>query len=336
MNIGKIFQEDTNLISLASPTPSSSSLSSSPPSLLQSPTLTKKTTLKDPKKLTNNLKQITNSSVSCLSRDENNELKKLKQKKQLNVYEFTDLCNHTTRKDDVITINFKQFIKEFTIKNILKQHKLLQSSNIIANTFYSNTLISLNNEDNLIVLSLVKDKIYQLLNDCFCQIEEDFERAKHLISNSVTVYDGYDASIEEVWNAMVKTFANHAKLLVVFAKQIPGFNHLSTNDFVTAINTHLFCLFGIRSIRLFISNECFIMVENIQLTRKWLLRLYGEMFTNKVFLFHEHMNKVDLTNREVAMLIPFVLSTPGKIFSLLNICCSPVTTCNFYCLQNIN
>lgn len=130
---------------------------------------------------------------------------------------------------------------------------------------------------------------------------------------SRSTFLGNDSTIEEVWDAQIKSLSNFAKILCTYASQLPGFNKICPHDFPLTINESVFCLYGIHNSEFFINDECFIVTNNIQFSRKWLSQYLNEICLKNILNFFKNFNKFKLTKKEISLLMPFVITSVNGI-----------------------
>ena len=61
------------------------------------------------------------------------------------------------------------------------------------------------------------------------------------------------------------------------------------------------------------NNESFMMLPNgIQYTKHWMEKVIGKEMVEAIFDFADKFNYLNLSTKEVALLFPVALTTPGK------------------------
>ena len=146
--------------------------------------------------------------------------------------------------------------------------------------------------------------------------ESMMERATYLRSNKITLYDGHNASKDNVINACKGMLAKHTKDYINLIQNIPGLmDCIDLNDLVILAEDNLLVIFGLKSTHLFIENEFYLFNEGVQISKKWMDYLLSHEMSNKVFEFHERFNSLRLTDNEVALLIPILITSPCKKFA---------------------
>lgn len=238
------------------------------------------------------------------------ELVRRRIEEDLNVYDVTQPNIKDINKRNSF---FKQNLDlEFFFKN---QSKLYESSTIITNMPFNELFFQTETDNILLLLTLIRDKVHQLYIDLTKPNEMYLQRAKELIKNNIKIFEGHDAPEKEVYDAYMEDMQNHAHIFVSFVKNLPGFNNICQKDLTSIINGNLPNLLGFKITKLYINGESyFCMKNNLQLTRDWHIRLFGEAHCNAIFEFHNKLSSLKLTNQEMSLLIPFILTSMGKIF----------------------
>lgn len=178
--------------------------------------------------------------------------------------------------------------------------------------------------DQLSILKLLSEKVHGLYKKNFCIDKKLIESAKTLALNSnndvstddeLSKYTGWNASIQSVWDSFLSHFNTFVSMLVNFVKELPGYNQICFQDMTRAIYEAVFPIFSIIYHKFFINNQCFLMIsENIQLTREWILRFVGKNITDKIFAYYNRFSELNLTSKEIALILPIILTSPSKFY----------------------
>ena len=170
-----------------------------------------------------------------------------------------------------------------------------------------------------LTLSFMSDKIYQVHIETNDRVAGFYQRAQQFIKskNSITLVEGHNASLVDVWTGLLEGTKKNIKELISFARQIPGFDKVNTDDLKTILDNRLFDFFMIKHSFLFIDGECYIMLpNNIQYTKSWLTSVIGKLMTDALFEFADEFNQLGLTTKEVALMVPYILTIPGIYLKL--------------------
>lgn len=168
-----------------------------------------------------------------------------------------------------------------------------------------------------IIMSLLSDRVYQIYLENTMDIHELYNKVKSLLAASgvrrpTPLIGREQATLAEVWDGLLEGIPRCVKRLVSMGRELPGINELNTKDFTTIVNTHLFNFYLLSYSMLYIDEENYNLLFNkIQYTRNWMLKVIGEEMVNALFEWTKKFNDLCLTYREIALLFPFLLTTPG-------------------------
>nr|ASL70549.1 nuclear receptor [Brachionus calyciflorus] len=190
-------------------------------------------------------------------------------------------------------IKFIRFIKETFVETILSERFLVKQNNII-------------------VLSLLRDKSYQIYKHYNKDYEiQETKVLKILELGYEPVKYNFTAEFTDfLKEKFLKLLQSHAQISLNIINELPGFEQLEKNDINLIIKDIFFILLGLRDFRLVFNNECFVMLdENIQMNRQVHEKLIGLNLTNILYKYLEKMKNFGLTHAEIALLIPLFCSS---------------------------
>jgi hypothetical protein len=226
---------------------------------------------------------------------------------------FNDFLIYQDQNDlfEMFNINLNQY-KEFDLKKFLNvDYQLFKSSEIIPKTFFTNMYINSHDENILILLTLIKDKTYQLYKEYTKIFESQLERANYLVKHNITIYDGHDATLDQAWNAVFKYHSEHIKDYMIYTKELPGFNKICAEDLASIHRENITLIAMLRCQMLIIKGESYFVSDNIQFCKSWTRKLFGEKACIHVFKLHTSFEDLHLTDNEMALVIPFILTSTG-------------------------
>lgn len=176
-----------------------------------------------------------------------------------------------------------------TIKSLLNLNPsldLFKTANpyaLIPKTNFADLCVNTASERSLFVLTLLKDKCFQLYKEITLHYKPDQERALKLIEEGVDCeFFGFDLPIEVLWSAFCKLVADFTRTLVQTIRQLPGFDKFDTNDVSVLINEGLFGAYGLSVAKLFINGNFYVMIgDDIQMNHFSLTRILGSKATQK-------------------------------------------------------
>lgn len=197
------------------------------------------------------------------------------------------------------------------------QPVFFQPKSIVPKTSFTDLFINTENLNLLFQISMIRDKVYHLYLELTDPLQKDLNRAQHLIRNKITKFDGDDATKEEAWFNFMKTLTVHSQALIMMAKELPGFNNLCLKDFNSIIKENITMTFGIKITKFYTEDECYFMIGDIQMTKRWLSKFFGVRFKDFIFEFHRKIRNLKLNNREIALLFPFILTYSSMLYNLI-------------------
>lgn len=165
-------------------------------------------------------------------------------------------------------------------------------------------------------VNTLKAKLLDLFDESTFNFKLHYKRAIELVRNKnvALLNNQTNRPLELVWDGLLELLANHIKTCVRYCKKLPGFETLSRKDISTVLSKRLFVVFGFKTCRLFMQNDYFLMLsDGTQYNRFWMNTTYGSKLCDKIFGYHDMLNSLDLTDQELAILVPFALTLQSKI-----------------------
>ena len=187
--------------------------------------------------------------------------------------------------------------------------KFFNQTNLIPNTYFTQPYLNTKNEGFLFILSMIKDKSFIEYNKFTKPYEKDLERAHYLIANNITQFDGYNATREQALGYLLKYMSNHIKEYLLYTNELPGFDKICIDDLILIHSQNITFFSTLRRIMLVINDELYLMIDDFQLSRSWLTELLGVKITDYLFQFYRHLNGLNLTSYEMAIIFPFMLTS---------------------------
>lgn len=198
---------------------------------------------------------------------------------------------------------------------------LAEPTHILPKTFYTEKYLNSSNQSQIIVLSLLRDKSYQIFIEQAKEFEEHEKRARKLIETNFKPQKITKTSelIFSLKRKNMKALMEHATSLFQIIHQLPGFQRIGKRDLPRILSDGFFILFGVRAIRLFINNDYFFMLdENTPMNRDLFALLTSEAVRDSAFEFYSSFKQLNLTDQEYGLLIPIFLTMFSKYFCLYN------------------
>ena len=216
-------------------------------------------------------------------------------------------------KDDPLAIENENMAKEkyFTLNTKIDFKEILRSIAIVSNSQIAQYFINSNNEDYLIFISILKDKVYQLFIEFKDKLRMPFDSNRELIKK-MDEKDQSHVTSEMILKRLIRSFSVFARNLTKFVRYIPGLDVLSIEDLEIILSEQVYLLHLLRYAKTFVNGECYTVLEGIQMRRCWFEIFRGKYATDLIFEFFRVFNSLNLTERELAVFYPFVLCSPGN------------------------
>ena len=159
--------------------------------------------------------------------------------------------------------------------------------------------------------NMLRNRILQLYIELTKPIQAYLERAAHLIGSNMDCDDQND-STEEALSGLVSEILRFVRLFVPYAKKLPGFAGICDEDLYKILDDNLPLIFAIRSTKLYINGETFYMDGETHLNRKKIMKAFGFNDSMIIFEFHRRLNELNLSDYELAWLIPYIIASSSK------------------------
>lgn len=193
------------------------------------------------------------------------------------------------------------------------ENVFFQASNL---NFYLNPSL----ESSKIVYNSVRNYSYQIFQEHMGSYEQLYQRAKCESIKQVKNFPGEDATLDEVWIGIFKQLAINLKAILTYTQKLPGFSRLSQCDLFKLVKDNIFVLFGFFIVKLFIDDELYFILPNgVQYTKKRILETMDQSLGNKMIEMERSLVKMKITDNELALLVPYVLSRNKESLNLENI-----------------
>ena len=214
---------------------------------------------------------------------------------------------------DILADNFNFNLKSFLFKN----SNFFKSVDIMPKTYFTNKYLNTKDESILVLMPIIRDKCYQLYNQFAKPLEKDLDRARFLVKNNVKIFEGHDVSKEVFFREVACNLKIIIENYLKYTSDLPGFNKICVQDlnFIHKEGTLIVLLLCTN--KYYINDECYFMHGNIQQSKKWIYELVGAKAGVYVFDFQKNFQNLNLTEYEIALIIPFLLTSIGKLINNL-------------------
>jgi hypothetical protein len=199
-------------------------------------------------------------------------------------------------------------------ESTVNKEKIINPSNIEIKSKFLSIYMQMTHENIYsepsykITCSLLNDKIYQLYIETTKKINEDLKKEIQSVeANDFSQF--HNANLEDIWNGLIEFVPRMVKMVISFAKEIPGLNELSPKDFTTLINNRLFDTYILIHSGFYIKGESYLRLgNNAHYSRYWMNKVKGKHLIDNVFEFAESLNALEMTVKEKSLLIPLVIT----------------------------
>jgi hypothetical protein len=243
----------------------------------------------------------------------------IKQIKKKNPQQLPSVYEHKNK-------NFCVSLKYLVKINKLDRFNLMETRKIVPKTNFSDKYLDTANENQIILISLLRDKSLQIFREQTKEFECQEQRALQLLDSGQYERKKHDFTYELVNLLRKKTLLflkNHVKSMLEILNELPGLQKLNKHDQHLILNNQFIFIFGIRTIKLFLADDFFLLLdENVQMDRNVFAAIMGENVRDSVFEFFFNLKAFKLTDEETALLLPYFLSSSCK-FDIRFLCMHP-------------
>lgn len=187
--------------------------------------------------------------------------------------------------------------------NFFENQQLFDSKSILPLTIFQS-------ENDLFLISILKDKVFQLYKK-HIQLAPLIVKTRECHRNK----DYTDSSVENVpvevlLKGLIDSISEHSKWLTRFARDLPGFGRINVDDFIQMVSGSAMLLFGLIANPFYNNNENHTVISNnYQFSRSRMNKVLGTFKTGLLFEFHYVFKKLLLSENELALLYPFILTS---------------------------
>nr|ASL70543.1 nuclear receptor [Brachionus calyciflorus] len=213
--------------------------------------------------------------------------------------------------------SFKNSLKDSSEESESSRSEVTQSSlesqtSKLSSNFYCQKYIQSSNQNQVVVFNYLKNKSYEIYREHTREFDPHERRALRLLKSGYQTkqYEfthDFTNIIKEKDLAFVKS---HAESMIKIIRTLPGFHYLGHEDIKSLMDAHFFNILGLRTINLFIKNDYFLMFdEEIQMNRNIFEYLLSNVVMKNVFEFFTSIKSLNLTEYELSLLVPYLLSS---------------------------
>ena len=158
-------------------------------------------------------------------------------------------------------------------------------------------------------IDFLRDKIQKFYKDHILRCEfYSNSRNKFTNRNSITEQDT-KTTVEDIHRNIKQTICTHNKWLIDYVKNMPFFKSLNDVDFATITYFGQFIVFALKAAQFKSNEKCYSIIANdMWFSRERMNMFLGELSSNMLMSLHQSINKLNLTERETALLYLFILT----------------------------
>lgn len=225
-----------------------------------------------------------------------------------------DLIEKLSLNNKENTINF------LTLHNLLNLSKIrcfksLESTQLVPQSHFTDIYLNTCNENIIFMIVILRDKCYQLFTKARKYFAPSFAHAIKARSIVDYVPLGLDNSREVAWSFMLNYMDQYSRVFAQFVKSLPGFGRICDHDLFTVIKSRIFSCMQISTDHLVIDGEYYLLLnDQCQMSRALLVKVLNEEIAHEIFDFHTCLKALELSEHEMGVIVPLILSSPGYFF----------------------
>nr|ASL70585.1 nuclear receptor [Brachionus plicatilis] len=212
----------------------------------------------------------------------------------------------------------------FEHKSKTFHQSLLNSVNIKTSNYFPGVdIISMNQscvENGLLTLSVLRDKCYQIFLECNYEFDHvHYEKAVKLAESGGRPHEHFSSMCKKsIIERFLPALQKNIKTSIDYIRKLPGFGSLSHKEFEHVVIDRIFLVITLRVAKLFIDGEFYLFLdldEGVYFSRTIMNKAYGPNLTNDIFEFLDKFNQLKLTDQELSVFIPAVISSIDTVNS---------------------
>nr|ASL70511.1 nuclear receptor [Brachionus rotundiformis] len=203
---------------------------------------------------------------------------------------------------------------------------LLDSVNIKTTNYFPGVdIISLNQssvENGLLTLSILRDKCYQIFLECNHEFDHvHYQKARRIIEKLEShepVADFSSMSKKSIIDRFLPALQKNIKTSIDYIRKLPGFGSLDRAEFEQVVIERIFLVITLRVAKLFMDGEFYLFLdldEGVYFSRAIMNKAYGTSLTNDIFEFLAKFSQLKLTDQELSVFIPAVITNIDTVYS---------------------
>ncbi|CAF0794119.1 unnamed protein product [Brachionus calyciflorus] len=169
-------------------------------------------------------------------------------------------------------------------------------------------------QNRIAVLNQLKEQTVDLYRESIKEYDVHRFKANRLHFSgqkiSFNLTNGFKKFIRE---ENVYFLRRNSNAMLNLLKSLPGFLSFGHNDLKTIMNQHFFSIMTLRTLKLYLNDEFYFMLDDtIQINKELFAFLYDKKSRNYTFHMFSSIRSLNLTEKEIGLMIPFFLSSIYK------------------------
>ena len=207
--------------------------------------------------------------------------------------------------------------KNFNLDTLFRVNpKFYESANMLTNSTLQELIFSMENENVLYLLTVVRTKVHRLYAQLVRPLERKTEITKEILRKNIKLPQ---VQKDEAWQAYKSFMKSYSSIVVSFVKELPGFDKVCQHDLTSIIEHSLSIFYPFLNTKLYIDGEFYIILGNFLVDKFLFMEFFGKTIYDSYTEFMNNIQRLNLTNEEISLLIPFILTSPSKLFFLSTI-----------------
>lgn len=160
----------------------------------------------------------------------------------------------------------------------------------------------------LILLSLFKDKVYQIYNKHKKNSTILNESRRRLTSRDYVDETNEEITAADLINGVIASVTEYTKWLTRYARELPGLDSINLDDFTKMVSFGTLLTMG-NQLNEFFCNEklYYVTLNGLQMTRKRLDKVFGPICATLSLLAHSKFTKLNFSDNEKSLEYPFIM-----------------------------
>ncbi|CAF0722157.1 unnamed protein product [Brachionus calyciflorus] len=184
-------------------------------------------------------------------------------------------------------------------------------SNVSQNTLCTRENNLTSSQSQKLELDQLKDHVHGLYIEVVREWDSHVHRAKVIEScGQKRIYTFNEDFMFFINQENMQCYHSHTRRLHKIIQKLPGFLDFHTNDLKIIMNTHFFTIMCLTQLKLYRNKDFYYMMnEDIPFNRDVFTALFSEKVSDCIFNFFSGLKSMEFTEKELGLLIPFVLSS---------------------------